>query len=87
VTDTGRIDCGKALGRVWAYLDGDLSPDEAREFEQHVEHCAHCHGAHDFERKLLAAVRATEARTADPDTARLAERIRRAIRRGGAGPS
>lgn len=78
----GMIDCGQALGRVWAYLDGKLTEAEAREFESHLSHCAKCTQAHDFERRLLEAIRAAEGRRSDPSTAALADRIRAALRRG-----
>lgn len=83
MSESGKmIDCGQALGRVWAYLDGELTDVEAREFESHVSHCSKCGQAHDFERRLLEAIRATEQRGFDSGTAALAERIRAAIRGG-----
>ena len=73
------IDCNGTLSRVWAYLDGELSPDEARRFERHVSLCTKCDQAHDFERRLLAAIRATEHRS-DASITVLRDRILTAIR-------
>jgi anti-sigma factor (TIGR02949 family) len=73
------IDCDGTLSRVWAYLDGELSRDEAERFENHVSLCTSCDQAHDFERRLLEAIRATQHRD-DPSTAALRDRVLTAIR-------
>jgi anti-sigma factor (TIGR02949 family) len=79
--DDRMIDCERALSRVWAYLDGALSPAEAEELERHLSICSGCDRAHEFERRLLEAVRTGERRRPDPRLTALAERIRAAIRR------
>jgi len=78
-TNTPMIDCGQALSRVWAYLDDELPPDERREFERHIAHCLHCSQSHDFERRLLEAIRQGDTR-ATSETEALTDRIREAIR-------
>jgi len=78
------IDCGKALGRVWAYLDGELSPEEREEFEVHLARCWKCSRSHDFERRLLEAIRQGDTRST-AETEALSEKIRAAIRRHEAG--
>ncbi|MGE0552686.1 MAG: anti-sigma factor [Gemmatimonadales bacterium] len=76
------IDCGKALGRVWAYLDGELSVEEREEFEVHLARCWKCSRSHDFERRLLDAIRQGDTRST-AETEALTEQIRAAIRRHG----
>lgn len=56
------ISCADAVNRLWAYLDGEISPDDAGAVERHLERCRRCCGEAAFAdelRTLLA--RSTEA--------------------------
>jgi mycothiol system anti-sigma-R factor len=37
------INCQAALERLYEYLDGELSPDDARSVHHHLELCASCY--------------------------------------------
>ncbi len=37
------IDCKEALKKLYEYLDGELSPTDARDIEHHLEICAACY--------------------------------------------
>jgi anti-sigma factor (TIGR02949 family) len=53
------IDCQEALGRLYEYLDGELTPVRAEEVRLHLELCAPCLHHSNFEN---AFVRFLEAR-------------------------
>jgi mycothiol system anti-sigma-R factor len=35
--------CHESLERLYEYLDGELSPEDAREVERHLQICAECY--------------------------------------------
>jgi anti-sigma factor (TIGR02949 family) len=37
------LDCHHALQRLYEYLDGELSPEDALDVEHHLEICAACY--------------------------------------------
>lgn len=51
--DPKDIDCREALERLYEYLDGELTPVRAEEVRLHLEHCAPCLAASDFEGAYL----------------------------------
>ncbi len=44
--------CLEAIENVYAYLDGELDPEEAKRFEHHLEHCRSCYSRREFELAL-----------------------------------
>ena len=54
------IDCHEALDRLYEYMDGELTPVRAEEVRLHLEMCAPCLAASNFEN---AYVRFLEARS------------------------
>jgi len=42
-------DCLEAIENIYAYLDGELDPEEARKFEHHLDHCRSCLSRKEFE--------------------------------------
>jgi len=58
--DPKAIDCHEALDRIYEYLDGELTPVRAEEVRLHIELCAPCLAASNFE---SAYVRFLEARS------------------------
>ena len=61
-----------------AYLDGELAPRDAREFEAHLKECRDCARLHDARVSLGAAIRAEVPAFRAPDELRT--RIRAALR-------
>ena len=75
------LDCLSAVRRLWDYLDGELTPWDARAVDEHLAACAACRPHFAFERDLKRAVAA--ARTEHPDPAALRERLRATLAREG----
>ena len=74
-----KIDCAEACRKMFAYLDGDLTPERAAEIESHLARCGRCADSSEAERKLLAAIRASDAGSTDLALrARILEAIRAA---------
>ena len=46
-------DCDDALTQLYEYLDGELTPDRRESIRTHLDDCAPCLAAHDFEDGLL----------------------------------
>lgn len=63
--------------RRWDFLDGELTSERTAALEAHVKMCERCAPHIGFERAFKDAVRA--ARSATPDTAALAARVREAL--------
>lgn len=68
------FDCRETVRRLWDYLDHELSPEEARAVDAHLEQCDRCPSHFTFERAFLAAVRS--ARAERGATAALRNRVR-----------
>lgn len=45
--------CRKARRKVYAYLEGELSPEEEQTIRQHIEICKYCYQSFQFERHFL----------------------------------
>jgi mycothiol system anti-sigma-R factor len=52
----GGGDCDEALHTLYNFLDGELTPDRRRAIQDHLEHCAPCLHAFDFEAELKSLV-------------------------------
>jgi mycothiol system anti-sigma-R factor len=46
------ITCAEAVERLWAYLDGALTPDDKAAFEEHLGFCRVCCGEAEFAQEL-----------------------------------
>jgi anti-sigma factor (TIGR02949 family) len=71
------IDCNEILRSLDAFLDGELSVEDSRHFEDHVAACFPCHQRQEFRRVLRQVVRIKLTRVDLPPG--LAQRIRGAI--------
>lgn len=69
-------DCDDALTRLYEYLDGELTPDRRNGIRNHLDDCAPCMEAHDFE-EALRTMLADRCRDTVPDGLR--DRIADAI--------
>jgi anti-sigma factor (TIGR02949 family) len=72
------IDCTEVLRSLDAYLDGELSVEDSRHFEDHVAACFPCNDRQEFRRVLRQVVRSKCAHADIPSG--LVERIRGSIR-------
>jgi anti-sigma factor (TIGR02949 family) len=72
------IDCSNVLKSLDAYLDGELSAEESRHFEDHVAACFPCYDRQEFRRVLRHVIRSKCAHADIPSG--LVERIRGSIR-------
>ena len=56
-------DCGKVLGQLWEFLDGEMPKQEAEDVRAHLVRCAHCNPQYKLQLRFLnALVRAHAAR-------------------------
>ena len=59
------MDCHKAAGRLYDYLDGELTPEIERTVRKHLRDCAPCFSLFNFEGAYLKFLSArTQARKA-----------------------
>lgn len=59
MSDPRGVDCREALDLLYDYLDGELTPERARDVREHLEHCQQCFHLSRFED---AFIRFLEAR-------------------------
>lgn len=55
--ETTHVDCREVLDRLWAYIDGELTPQSTSRISEHLEACKQCCPCHDYHRAFLAFVR------------------------------
>ncbi|MEX1004728.1 MAG: zf-HC2 domain-containing protein [Acidimicrobiia bacterium] len=46
------IDCSAAVGRLWDYLERELTPADRAKFEEHLDFCRRCCGELEFAEEL-----------------------------------
>ncbi len=51
---TGKQRCREMLQKI---LDGDATPDEHREFRQHIQQCLPCYNAYELEMAIRALLK------------------------------
>jgi anti-sigma factor (TIGR02949 family) len=71
-------DCGEALHQLYGFLDGELSPDRRTTIRTHLDRCACCLEAFDFEAELRVVVSTCCRRDEVPEELRV--RVVQAIR-------
>ncbi len=60
-----RMDCHKAAGRLYDYLDGELTPEIEQTVREHLNDCAPCFSLFNFEETYIRFLSArTQARKA-----------------------
>ena len=65
MTEQPLMDCHKAAGRLYDYLDGELTPEIERTVREHLRDCAPCFSLFNFEEAYLKFLAArTRARKA-----------------------
>ncbi|HVA75322.1 MAG TPA: mycothiol system anti-sigma-R factor [Acidimicrobiales bacterium] len=53
---TGTGDCNDALQTLYHYLDGELTPERRTAIQRHLNQCAPCLHAFDFEAELKVVI-------------------------------
>ena len=48
VHDAGRMRCDQVLDELWAYIDGELTPESNEQMRAHLEKCAGCLPHYDY---------------------------------------
>ncbi|MDA8269260.1 MAG: mycothiol system anti-sigma-R factor [Actinomycetota bacterium] len=80
------VDCSDTIGRIYHFLDGELTEERRQEIQRHLDECPPCVEAYDFEVELRQVV-ANRCRDRVPPT--LIDRVRSALmeeeRRRGSG--
>lgn len=62
----GLMSCREAVEKLWAYIDGELSENEAGQVHDHLEACRACYPHYDFQRAFRAFVAAHTNRPVPP---------------------
>lgn len=70
----GHLNCRQCVDRLADFVDRELSADEVRQVEAHLEACATCAREFRFESAMVASLKTTLRRVQAP--ASLLERIR-----------
>lgn len=52
-----RCDCDEAIAELWAYLDAELTAEEADRVREHLTECRGCHEEYDVEIVVKRLVR------------------------------
>ena len=68
-----RSECDDAMGKLWEYLDAELSGSSARTVAVHLETCEPCRNCMVISRRLLAVVKRSHRGVRAP--ARLRKRV------------
>ena len=61
-----RPDCAEVVRTLWDYLDGELAEPRLAAIDEHLRRCDACRAHFEFERRLLAEIRALRQRLQDP---------------------
>jgi len=61
--------CQEAIGTLYGFLDGELTADRRLQIQHHLEECAPCFQAFDFEAELKVLI-ARKCRDEVPDSLR-----------------
>jgi mycothiol system anti-sigma-R factor len=75
-TDESDLDCNDTIERLYHYLDGELTDERRTEIRRHLDDCAPCLGAFDFEADLRLVI-ANRCKDHVPDSLR--QRVHDAI--------
>ncbi|MDN5796113.1 MAG: mycothiol system anti-sigma-R factor [Intrasporangium sp.] len=63
-------DCSEALLRLFEYLDGEMSPEEALRIRAHLDECGPCLKEYDLDTSMKALVKRACSREPAPDSLR-----------------
>lgn len=74
------LTCREVLDFLMAYLDGDLTPDQKREFDRHLAVCPSCVNYLDSYKRTISLGKSAFARPDAPAEPAIPEELVRAIR-------
>ena len=76
-SEESEVDCNGTIKRLYHYLDGELTDERRSEIRQHLDECAPCLSAFDFEADLRNVI-ANRCKDHVPDEliTRVAEALR-----------
>ena len=74
-------DCRGAMNKLFDLLDGELTPERAREVRSHITSCPDCFTHHDFEQRFLQALQALKSNPCAPGGLR--DKLMQALRSEG----
>ena len=77
-------DCNETLRELYQYLDGELTDEDKRHIQGHLDDCSPCLEAFDFEAELRMVVR---SRCTDQVPESLRDRIARVLESEGCQPA
>jgi anti-sigma factor (TIGR02949 family) len=60
-------ECDRVMTKVFDLLDGELTPEKARELRSHITSCPDCFTSADFEQRFKAALHAARGMMNCPD--------------------
>lgn len=60
------ISCHEVMAQLWAYIDGELTPEWTARIRAHLEMCERCHPQYDYQRTFLAFVHRLAAQPLPP---------------------
>jgi mycothiol system anti-sigma-R factor len=75
-SEESELDCNETIERLYTYLDGELTDERRTEISVHLDDCAPCLGAFDFESDLRKVI-ANRCKDHVPESLR--ERVHNAI--------
>jgi anti-sigma factor (TIGR02949 family) len=50
------LPCDQVIAQLWAFIDGELTPETTRRLEEHLELCQRCLPQYDFQRAFVAFI-------------------------------
>lgn len=62
--------CDQVMNRLWAFIDGELPPDEEQAVRAHLEICGRCFPQYDWDRAYSRFMRNAADRMTDPSLRR-----------------
>jgi mycothiol system anti-sigma-R factor len=71
------VNCREALAKLYEYLDKELSEDDKRHMEQHLEYCSDCLKQYELEEEFNKVIR--QKVCCQPDVTHLKNRVREQI--------
>lgn len=69
-TTVGVSDCEAVVRALWDYLDRELGQADLAAIDAHLAACEKCRAHAEFERRLIAEIRAVRAQQDAPDALR-----------------
>ncbi len=74
-------DCRGAMNKLFDLLDGELTPERAKEVRSHITSCPDCFTHSDFEQRFIAAVKEAKPQICASST--LKDKLMGALRSAG----